>query len=676
MKHCIAIIWFILLGCSQLSAQEYLYSVTTGTAWCREVFPREEKRQFDANAKSAPLENAPAFCKIFRAYEKNYRNYHNYNDSIFIPASHAEWIGMFQRRANVYSRIYAETTEQVKEINAYFKGKNVPDAAYDSLFFWMRHLYHRSINDAFLYEDAVEILLPHYQTKQDTEHLVFCYSLAGQAYHLMSRMGDKESEMRSKDSFQKVWNMNGQFCDFKDPLNRYYLISAYVNLSVLHNQLGNVSINEALEMTRCIKELCQLPQNQALVAQDSLLGAFEEWSIDLFNLRSIVNYLTSGNPQNQVLQQLYANYCKTREKFHGDMVNTKNRYYAKLNYDDLLVEAYMGHRSWLDVFDEMMYLILTDPELRTDEGAPKLKINYLKNLSVTATYLLDRVPMTEENKRKAINKWIEDYLSIIERYPHGQYSIEKGLILENTATSPFLLKYLNSQQRRDLLYRLIVVEQPTTYVHVSMVANLSRVLAKGMIENHPEFFVGVPGYATADEVVAKKDSLLEFIYQAAMHHDLGKIAMPTIVNNCFRALTDHEYSIIKEHPERAIPFLHIDSSLNEYEDIAVGHHKWYNGKGYPASFENLQSAYYPIICLITICDCMDAATENVGRNYHTPKSFEKVMQEFEADKSVRYHPVLIDFINENRQVYDEMKAIVRNGRWDEYYKLYMEYFMK
>lgn len=676
MKHCITIIWFFLLCCSQLSAQDYLYSVTTGTAWCREVFPGEEKKQFDANAKSVHLENAPAFSRLFKEYEKNYRIYHNYNDSIFIPASHVEWIGMFQRRAYVYSRIYTETTEQVKTITDYFKNENVPDAAYDSLFFWMRHLYHRSINDAFLFENAIDILLPHYEAKQDTEHLVFCYSLAGQAYHLMSRMGDKESELQSKSYFKKVWDMNGQFYNFKDPLNRYYLISAYVNLSVLHNQLGNVSINEAMEMTNSINNLYNQPQSKMLMAQDSLLAAFTEWSIDLFHLRSIVNYITSAKPQRKVLQQLYKKYRATRVKFNGDMVHTKNRYYAKLNYDDLLVEAYMGHRSWEDVFDEMLYLIMTDPDLQVDEGTPKLKINYLKNLSTTAIIILDHIKMKEENKQETIKKWMQQFLSIIERYPHGQYSIEKGKILENTATSPALLKYLNTEERRELLYRLIVVEQPTTYVHVSMVADLSRVLAKGMIENHPEFFVGVPGYATASEVVAKQDTLLDFIYQAAMHHDLGKIAMPTIVNNCFRALTDHEYSIIKLHPEKAVPFLHIDPSLNEYEDVAMGHHKWYNGKGYPDSFENLQSPYYPIISLITICDCMDAATENVGRNYHTPKSFEKVMQEFEADKNTRYHPALIDFINENHQVYDEMKRIVRNGRWDEYYKLYMQYFKK
>lgn len=675
MMNRIIIFFFLLLHCSLTYGQDYVYSVTTGTAWAREIFPREEKIQFRDNAMQPTLEDAPAFYRIFHDLEKNYKFYHQYNDSVFIPSPHPEWVKMFQRRAIEYSRIYTTNSQRLSAINEYFSREDVPDAAYDSLFFWVRHLYHRNVNDVFLYDEIIRYLLPHYEATQDIEHLVFCYSCAGLSNFQMSRMGDKTAEMRSELFFRKVLNLSANFSSFADPLNRYYFIASYINLVVLHTQADNIPLAESMSIARQMQQLYESPEVQQLMQKDSLLNSFAEWSIDLFNLRAIITYISKGHQQKNQLQTLYDNYCRVREKFGHDLVNTKNRYYAKLNYDDLMIEAYMKHLTWNEAFEQMRLLVEQDKDFQLDnEGHPKIKINYLKNLSESLITTLEHTSLSDEQKGRYIKDWINRNLGVISRYPHSIYTYEKGMILEKTARSPFILSHMNSEERRDLLYRLIVLEQPTTYVHSSMVANLSKVLAQGMIQAHPEYFVGIPGYSSVADVIANQDSLVSFVYQAAIHHDLGKISMPTVVNNCFRRLTDHEFDLLKLHPAKSVPFLHIDNSLSDYEDVAIGHHKSYDGEGYPAEFSNRKSPYYPIICLVTLCDCMDAATENVGRNYHTPKSFEKVLQEFDADKGTRYHPQLVEFIHENANVYAQMKAIVKDGRWDEYYKLYMNYF--
>ena len=150
--------------------------------------------------------------------------------------------------------------------------------------------------------------------------------------------------------------------------------------------------------------------------------------------------------------------------------------------------------------------------------------------------------------------------------------------------------------------------------------------------------------------------------------------MPTIINNCYRKLTNHEFDIIQMHPEKSLPFFAIDESLKKYQDIALGHHKWFDGDGYPPKFKNRKSPYFPIICLVTVTDCMDAATENIGRNYHTPKSFETVMQEFDELSGTQFNPKLISFIMSNKDVYEKLKQHVSTGRYDNYYKLYTRYW--
>lgn len=50
----------------------------------------------------------------------------------------------------------------------------------------------------------------------------------------------RSHQMRSELYFHKMMNQADRFAKFKDPLNRYYLISAFVNLVILHAEAGNI----------------------------------------------------------------------------------------------------------------------------------------------------------------------------------------------------------------------------------------------------------------------------------------------------------------------------------------------------------------------------------------------------------------------------------------------------
>ena len=671
---CFCIIISFLQGFCRINAQDYIYSVTVGTSWARQEFPAQERAQRKALQNNhLTIEGAPNFTKTFLDYEKDFKNYNTYNDSIFFHLSHEEWISMFKRRALHYSELYQKNTTKMAQVKEYFSGNNVPEAAYDSLYYWTRHLFFRNTNDFFMYEQMMDILLPHYEETQDIEHLVFCYLCSGMYNFQCSRMGDKDSEMRSELFFHKIMNLTDRFSTFKDPLNRYYLISAFINLSILHAQSGNVSLYESHELTKGMQKLYALPDNQEILRKDSLLNEYAKWSIDIFRYRGILSYISHGHENIALRDQLYNEYCNVRKELGVASASMKNRYYGKLEYDDMLIEAYMGHISWDDAFTVVEKMLREDSDFTNKAGVPTIKINYLYNVFETFTTILEHTSFSEKKKGRITKALLSEILDMISRYEHSRYPFEKGEILANIACEPTVVKYLSQEEKQDLIFRLIVVEQPTTYVHVSMVADLARVLAEGLIEKNPEFFVGMSGFNTTVDVIRNRKPLLDFIYQSAIFHDLGKISMPSVVNNCFRRLSDHEMDIIKLHPEKSRKFFAIDPYLAQFQDIALGHHKWFDGEGYPASFKNRKSPYFPIISIVTICDCMDAATENIGRNYHTPKSFEEVMKEFNASSGEQYHPILIDFINKNPETYRKLKHIVSDGRYDNYYKLYMRY---
>ena len=107
-----------------------------------------------------------------------------------------------------------------------------------------------------------------------------------------------------------------------------------------------------------------------------------------------------------------------------------------------------------------------------------------------------------------------------------------------------------------------------------------------------------------------------------------------------------------------------------------GHHKFYNGKGgYPADFDNTASPERMMIDLITLCDCLDAATDCYGHNYHQAKTVEQVLSEFERDSGVRYHPDLVRFLRNSPALIQELQTVAGEKRLEIDYQTYQKYFM-
>ena len=120
-----------------------------------------------------------------------------------------------------------------------------------------------------------------------------------------------------------------------------------------------------------------------------------------------------------------------------------------------------------------------------------------------------------------------------------------------------------------------------------------------------------------------------------------------------------------------------DKDFKDYFDIMLGHHKWYNDLGgYPASFIKKDSLYHFYIDLITISDCIDAATDILGRNYANGKNFDTLYQELKNESGTRYNPIIVEFIGNNKKLYQALSDLTGNGRAKIYYKACQEIMEK
>jgi putative nucleotidyltransferase with HDIG domain len=96
---------------------------------------------------------------------------------------------------------------------------------------------------------------------------------------------------------------------------------------------------------------------------------------------------------------------------------------------------------------------------------------------------------------------------------------------------------------------------------------------------------------------------------AGLLHDLGKSAMPLAVLNKPGKLTDAEFALMREHPQRGYDALRDVGTAGEATmDVVLHHHERMDGKGYPHGLAGEQISL--LARMGAVCDVYDAVTSN------------------------------------------------------------------
>lgn len=302
-------------------------------------------------------------------------------------------------------------------------------------------------------------------------------------------------------------------------------------------------------------------------------------------------------------------------------------------------------------------------------------VQYLYDL----IYMVDTSTLPFDQKHELMCKYLECAKKVITIIimNNSQMSYSAVRPLEKFTTYNRVMKYLTTGERIRNLYQLSVTTSVTTFAHSRLVGELARVILKGVITHHPELLIGTLDIKSEKDAIARAAELDNFIVHAANYHDLGKNSMIGLINNDFARLTEHGFRIIRQHPELGLKYLEIDSTLARYHDITLGHHRWHDGtRGYPRSFDNTKSPIYFLIDIVTLSDCLEAATDRLGRNYSKAKVYDNLIKEFEKGAGTRYNADLVDLIKEHQDVYSKMKYIVEKAWISNYYDIYKNFFVE
>jgi response regulator RpfG family c-di-GMP phosphodiesterase len=141
------------------------------------------------------------------------------------------------------------------------------------------------------------------------------------------------------------------------------------------------------------------------------------------------------------------------------------------------------------------------------------------------------------------------------------------------------------------------------------------------------------------------EGFIQDLVRAVPLHDIGKVAVPDQILLKPGHLTEEEMAIMRTHSEigagtirsviagaPGVPFLHMA------EEIAYGHHEWFNGSGYP---RGIKGGDIPLTARIAaVADVYDALTTR--RPYKDPFSHQRAASIIKQNAGTQFDPAVVD----------------------------------
>lgn len=141
---------------------------------------------------------------------------------------------------------------------------------------------------------------------------------------------------------------------------------------------------------------------------------------------------------------------------------------------------------------------------------------------------------------------------------------------------------------------------------------------------------------TGAEANLSKEEMYE-LELSAIFHDIGKIGTPDAVLNKPSRLSEEEFQIMKQHPEKSWEILLAFPYFEKIANNARLHHERFDGKGYPFG---LKGEKIPTAArIILIADTFDAMTST--RPYRKGLPYEVAYEELLQFSGTQFDPYLV-----------------------------------
>lgn len=591
--------------------------------------------------------------ELLNVYQKNMREIYELDNQITNTSNKEAWKEAMIIRAQKIQVLYKENNEILNQINSFdiYQYEDI-----DELFNAVNKMYHDDFDDSEVLIPMLHKLINYYEAQEKTSasisNLLVLYSAI--AYESTEYVSRVVGLVNSASSYhQKIYELEEYIDLVRIPeVKGTYLLNYYNHLNAISDKVEY--LEESYEVYNRLIDLIYNKKAFEDVKDDEYISTL------LFLAET--TWLVIDDVIEVASDKIKKAFYEVSQKYYNQMLEEHN---GKINEIDSQIyisylhsQAMFNHISYEEAIDKYLeYYFERKKGIVLDENVSDDDFYFLVNGPISIEKLLNHI----DNKKR---------LDIMDRL-NFVVSNTWGKILKAKKETPFVnnilaqwctstLKYCSSKEAKERkILDLIVKRQFTTYIHSYMVKTMALAIFESLYENNSALF---------DSLNMKYDDLSLYIESASMLHDIGKTKICDIVTMVRRRLSDYEFAGIKNHPKFGARFIENDKDLAIYKDVILGHHKWYNGKGgYPSDFDNTKSMYRIIIDIITLADCLDAATDYLGRNYKSAKSVKEVLDEFVKDKGIKYNPDIVDIIINNEKLVKKLERLASVDRLDVMY---------
>lgn len=136
----------------------------------------------------------------------------------------------------------------------------------------------------------------------------------------------------------------------------------------------------------------------------------------------------------------------------------------------------------------------------------------------------------------------------------------------------------------------------------------------------------------------RNQSLIEAIQQAALVHDIGKLAIPRHILDKPGRLTEAEFEQVKRHVDIGADMLSGSSINRRVIPIVRAHHENWDGTGYLRGLDGVRIPFGARI--VSVVDCFDALTSD--RPYRSRVPTHAALQIVQSRRGTMYDPSVVD----------------------------------
>ena len=135
---------------------------------------------------------------------------------------------------------------------------------------------------------------------------------------------------------------------------------------------------------------------------------------------------------------------------------------------------------------------------------------------------------------------------------------------------------------------------------------------------------------------------VQTITRAALLHDVGKVAVPTVILDKPAELTLREWAYLDLHCTIGADILQQTKLLENESYLVKHHHRWYAANN--SLVANRDEERHTGIDIIAACDAYDAITSD--RPYSTGRSRDEALAHLRADAGTQFNPRVVDALHE------------------------------